>query len=81
MMAELDSSLTFQQLNDLKPHPLQPRSLVMDDLLGSAGSPLHDSTLEARPGLPTKVTIPLEGYLSLPEYTGETEHPALPHTD
>ena len=37
--------------------------------------------LKRAQGLPTKVTIPLEGYLYLPEYTGETEHPAPPHTD
>ena len=28
--------------------------------------------------LPTKVTFPLVGYLSLPEYTGEAAHPAPP---
>ena len=28
--------------------------------------------------LPTKVTIPRVGYLTLPEYTGETAHPAPP---
>ena len=32
--------------------------------------------LKQAQGLPTKVTIPLVGYLSLPEYTGETAHPA-----
>ena len=34
--------------------------------------------LKQAQGLPTKVTIPLVGYLSLPEYTGETAHPAPP---
>ena len=34
--------------------------------------------LKQAQGLPTKVTFPLVGYLSLPEYTGETAHPAPP---
>ena len=34
--------------------------------------------LKQAQGLPTKVTIPLMGYLSLPEYTGEAAQPAPP---
>lgn len=34
--------------------------------------------LKRAQGLPTKVAIPRVGYLTLPEYTGETAHPAPP---
>ena len=34
--------------------------------------------LKRAQGLPTRVTIPLVGYLTLSEYTGETAHPAPP---
>ena len=35
--------------------------------------------LKRAQGLPTRVTIPRVGYLTLPEYTGETANPAPPH--